>query len=302
MAVALLCSCAARREPVQVGSATQAGAQATDTVSGQPEDARVAAEARPSEPEGLPELLHPLGDTPWLGVELKDLERGTAGVRVERVFRGSPAARSGLVRGDVLISIDGEVVREPQQVSSAVGRRGPGTRVGVLLERDGQQRLLAVELARSPDAEDLMRLHFVGLRAPELGALATVQGTGPWGWKQLEGKVVVVEFWARWCAVCRYMVPVLNQWHRRYRPQGLTLLGITGDPVAMADRTVRELGMSYPVVSDLNGKTSTAFAARQLPTLFVVDRRGIVRDVMVGLSEERLEDLEVLVEQLLAES
>lgn len=220
---------------------------------------------------------------------------------MERVFRGSPAAAAGVEPGDVLIALDGQSVQEPRQVQETVARSAPSARVAVLLERDGRQRLLPVQLARLPDAEDRMRLHFVGLRAPELGALATVQGAGTWGWKQLEGKVVVVEFWARTCPVCRYLVPVLNQWHRQYRPQGAVLVGITTDPVTTADRTAREQGMTYPVVSDVTGKTSAAFSANQLPTLFVVDRRGIVRDVMVGLSESRLEDLQALIEQLLGE-
>lgn len=233
---------------------------------------------------------------------MKALPRGATGVRVERVFRGSPADAAGIEAGDVLLALDGETLREPRQVQETVGRSAPSARVAVLLERLGRQRLLPVQLAQLPDAEDRMRLHFVGLRAPELGALATVQGTGPWGWKQLEGKVVVVEFWARTCPVCRYLVPVLNQWHQRYRPQGAVLVGITTDSVPSADRTARELGMTYPVVSDLTGKTSAAFSANQLPTLFVVDRRGIVRDVMVGLSEARLEDLQALIEQLLSEA
>src|SRR5690606_38044060 len=47
-------------------------------------------------PEDLPPLLHPVRNVPWLGVELKNLDRTAAGVHVQRVFRGSPAARAGL--------------------------------------------------------------------------------------------------------------------------------------------------------------------------------------------------------------
>jgi peroxiredoxin len=246
-------------------------------------------------------MLHPARDTAWLGVELQDLERGVAGVRVGRVFRGSPAARSGLQPGDVLLALDGQTLNEPQQVTGAIRERRPGTRVSLRLTRGGHERLLAVELTAAPETEDLIRLHFVGLRAPELGTLKTVQGGGGWAWKELEGKVVVLEFWARWCGVCRYLVPVMNRWHQRYRPQGAVLLGITSDAVPLADRAARELGMTYPLASDGSGETSQAFAAQQLPTVFVVDRRGIVRDVMVGLSQERLAAVEGLVQRLLDE-
>ncbi|NLE84810.1 MAG: redoxin domain-containing protein [Myxococcales bacterium] len=314
--VPLLCSsCGAPRGTAQGASgptssaasrpASSTSAPLPSAEEGTSRDAGLASSGgsgRTVEGPPLPALLHPPGDKPWLGVELKALPRGATGVRVERVFRGSPADAAGIEAGDVLLALDGETLREPRQVQETVGRSAPSARVAVLLERLGRQRLLPVQLAQLPDAEDRMRLHFVGLRAPELGALATVQGTGPWGWKQLEGKVVVVEFWARTCPVCRYLVPVLNQWHQRYRPQGAVLVGITTDSVPSADRTARELGMTYPVVSDLTGKTSAAFSANQLPTLFVVDRRGIVRDVMVGLSEARLEDLQALIEQLLSEA
>lgn len=250
----------------------------------------------------VPELLHPPGEVSWLGVELSDVGRGVAGVRVRSVLRGSPAFRAGLERDDVLLALDEESLSRPEEVHRGVREKPPGTRVAVLFDRQGEQRLVSILLDGLPDAEDLARLRFVGLKAPELGPLGPVQGLGPWEAGGLQGKVVIVEFWARFCAVCRYLVPVMNRWHRQYRPQGAVLLGITSDPVLQADRAARELRVAYPVASDRTGHTTRAFAADQLPTVFVVDRRGFVRDVMVGLSEPRLREIEKLVEQLLDES
>jgi peroxiredoxin len=102
--------------------------------------------------------------------------------------------------------------------------------------------------------------------------------------------------------VCRMMVPVLNDWHSRYRAQGVEVLGVTTDPVAPAARAAYELGMAYPIASDETGRTSRAYRALAVPTLFVIDQSGTVRDVMVGYQGRKLVQMQRLVEQLVAGS
>ncbi len=249
----------------------------------------------------VPEPRHPLTGRPWLGVELRAVPRGQAGVLVGGVLRGSPAFEHGLEAGDVLLSLGGESVNEPEDVHRAVQSHRPGDEVGVVLRRRQRPRLLLVQLGGKPDAEDMVRLNFVGTPAPSFRSVRSVQGAPPEDVSDLEGRVVVLEFWARWCGVCRYVVPFMNRWHRRYRPQGVTVLGLTTDPVDHADRTARELGIEYPIVSDSTGETTAAYHATQIPMLFVIDKSGTVRDVMVGFSERRLQELESLVERLLDE-
>ena len=59
--------------------------------------------------------------------------------------------------------------------------------------------------------------------------------------------------------------------------------------------------MTYPVAADESGKTTIAYQARAIPAVFVIDRRGTVRDVMVGYDAVRLPQLDALVERLIAE-
>jgi peroxiredoxin len=236
----------------------------------------------------------------WLGVELKARGPSEAGVLIEAVLPKSPAAVSGLAAGDVLLSIDGETVLRPTDVVRIVSSHRAGERVGIVFERQGQNRLLAVGLGARPDIDAMMASEFVGNPAPNFRELTAVQGSVPVDVAALRGRVVVLEFWASWCVVCRMTIPVLNAWHDRYAARGLTVLGVTTDPADHATAATLELGIAYAVHSDPEATTSKAYRALSIPTIFVIDRQGTVRDVVVGYQSERLAELEANVQKLLA--
>ena len=238
----------------------------------------------------------------WLGVELAQREGSQPGVLVRSVMRGSPAEQAGLADGDVVLSIDGDNVARPTELRAHVMQSLAGSRVSLGVLRGAETRLFAVELAATPNDDEVMRKNYVGARAPDFGALDTVQGSITPSLTALKGRVVVLEFWASWCGVCHVMAPTLNAWHDRYSAQGVTVLGVTNDPVDVAGRTAGELGMSYPLASDSTGQTLRAYRAYALPTLFVIDKQGNVRDVLIGYSTPRLREIEALVRKLIAEA
>ncbi len=107
----------------------------------------------------------------------------------------------------------------------------------------------------------------------------------PFDPKILRGKVVLVNFWATWCGPCRTEIPDLVRKQREYRNQGLQIVGITFPPEKITEvrRFARKLRMNYPV---LIGKkeTKTLFTASEtLPMTVVIDRDGLVRDVIEGI-------------------
>jgi peroxiredoxin len=236
-----------------------------------------------------------------LGVELAQRDSAKPGVLVRSVMRGSPAERAGIVDGDVVLSIDGDNVAHPTELRQYVMKSLAGSRISVGVLRGTETRLFAVELEAAPNDDELMRKNYVGARAPDFGALDTVQGSITPSLPALKGRVVVLEFWASWCGVCHVMAPTLNEWHDRYSAQGLTVLGVTNDPVDVAGRTAGELGMGYPLASDGTGQMLRAYRAYALPTLFVIDKQGNVRDVLIGYSTPRLDEIEALVRKLIAE-
>ncbi len=281
----------------------------TGATAGATAPAPQSATAAPAAPAAKPAAAPPNESSPpaqrglpgWLGVELAKREGGEPGVLIRSVMHGSPAERAGIVDGDVVLNIDGDNVAQPTELRQHVMQAQAGSRISLGVLRGGQTRLFAVELEAAPNDDELMRKNYVGVRAPDFGALDAVQGSITPSLPALKGRVVVLEFWASWCGVCHVMAPTLNEWNDRYSAQGLTVLGVTNDPVDVAGRSAGQLGMGYPLASDGTGKMLRAYRAYALPTLFVIDKQGNVRDVLIGYSSPRLREIEALVRKLIAE-
>ena len=86
-------------------------------------------------------------DRPYLGLTTA---AGSAGVEVQAVTPRSPAQRAGLRTGDVVVSVDGDAVSEPGDVTDALDGNEPGDSVEVEVERDGSRRQLDITLGTRP--------------------------------------------------------------------------------------------------------------------------------------------------------
>lgn len=121
---------------------------------------------------------------------------------------------------------------------------------------------------------------------------------------ELRGQVVVLNLWASWCGPCQAEMPALERAHQALQSQGLVVLGLNTtfqDEEAAALAFADELGLTFPLALDRTGETSRRYELRAMPTTFFVDRRGVIRSVVVGgpMSEALIRSR---VEELLAET
>jgi thiol-disulfide isomerase/thioredoxin len=120
----------------------------------------------------------------------------------------------------------------------------------------------------------------VGAPAPEF-ELQTLAGTRL-RLSDMKGKVVLLNFWATWCAPCQQEMPLLQSRASRY-PADLVLLGIdfNENPSVVQD-FVTNLYITFPILLDPGSKVQDLYRVRGYPTTIILDGQGIIRVVQIG--------------------
>jgi len=109
----------------------------------------------------------------------------------------------------------------------------------------------------------------------------------------LRGRVVLVNFWASWCAPCLEEIPELAEAWREHRGRCLEIVGVTeesGSPAEVAE-FARRHAIPYPLMLDRDGQAAADWRVPGYPRSYLVDREGRVQRVFDGaLSRRRLSE------------
>jgi cytochrome c biogenesis protein CcmG, thiol:disulfide interchange protein DsbE len=112
--------------------------------------------------------------------------------------------------------------------------------------------------------------------APDF-TLERLDGSGDLQLSSLEGKAVVVNFWASWCIPCKEEAPFLEQLWRDNRARDLVVVGLDArDFRADARRFANRFALTFPLLYDGPGDEAESFGVTGFPETFVLDREGRV--------------------------
>jgi len=123
----------------------------------------------------------------------------------------------------------------------------------------------------------------VGSPAPEYQA-TTLQGEAV-TLASLQGKPVLLNLWATWCAPCRYETPFLQALYEERGPDGLEIVGVsmdTGDAKDLIEEFIEEYGVTYTILADPQMVGMEAYQVLGLPATFLIDREGVLRWMKFG--------------------
>jgi cytochrome c biogenesis protein CcmG/thiol:disulfide interchange protein DsbE len=119
--------------------------------------------------------------------------------------------------------------------------------------------------------------------------------------RNLKGKVVLLDFWASWCGPCRQSFPWMSELQRRYGSDLVVVAVNLDQERALAEQFLKVTPAAFRIEYDPEGKLATQFDVTSMPTSFVIDRKGQVREQHKGFRASQRAEREQAIAKLLKE-
>jgi len=164
--------------------------------------------------------------------------------------------------------------------------------------------VLGVAVTPVPAAADSAMRLMVGEKAPDFRLKDVTTGETVTLSEFAGRHVVMLEFWATWCDICKREMPSLVKLHRAWKPKGFELLSIVLPAGKIDDikKVVREKRLTYPVLVDSDLSVAKLYGlAGPIPLKVVIDHKGIIRYTHVGDFPPGEDELPFVLEELIKE-
>jgi len=113
-------------------------------------------------------------------------------------------------------------------------------------------------------------------------------------------KVLLINFWATWCAPCRGEMPALNRLQKEFEGKGLAVIGISIDSEQSKVREfIKDAKTQFQILHDPSMKCHDEYKVFAYPTTFLVDRKGIIQKYWIGPQEWESEEFKKILQSYL---
>lgn len=116
-----------------------------------------------------------------------------------------------------------------------------------------------------------------------------------------KGKVILLNFWATWCAPCKAEMPSLENLYRNLKGKGLVVIGVSVDNSEKTVHSfVKEKGITFPILLDKGKEVSfDDYGVIGLPVTFLIDKKGVIVDKVFGERQWDSEEVKEKIKRLL---
>jgi thiol-disulfide isomerase/thioredoxin len=113
-----------------------------------------------------------------------------------------------------------------------------------------------------------------------------------------KGKIVLLDFWATWCAPCRMTMPVIEKLSKEYQNDMVVLAVNMREPKDVVEKYAFKEALSSHILLDKEGAVSATYGAYAIPMQFLIDRHGVVRHIQTGYGSNMAAQMRAQIEPL----